>query len=128
LEPASDNREPTVADLYSSCEEPIAKLQNARSSQEFLDLAVHRIRAFTGFDRVMAYKCLHDGLARVRSVLNQVIEGQTYILGNTSRLRDVPSTGETNFLLELSYVINPTSNIFVPLVPENIPSPAGHWI
>ncbi|MBC5782162.1 GAF domain-containing protein [Ramlibacter sp. USB13] len=36
------------------------RLRRGRSVQELLELAVHEIRALTGFDRVMAYRFRHD--------------------------------------------------------------------
>lgn len=82
FEPRSTYSEPSVEDLYSELRQAIAKIQHAKSSQEFLDLAVRRIRAFTGFDRVMAYKFLQDGSGWVRS--ESVIEGQRSTWGFTS--------------------------------------------
>jgi light-regulated signal transduction histidine kinase (bacteriophytochrome) len=123
FEPASDNREPTVADLYSELRGAIAKLQNARSSQEFLDLAVHRIRAFTGFDRVMAYKFLHDGSGWVRS--ESVIEGQTSYLGQHFPPSDVPAPAKRIFSLSWLRHQPDIKYIPVPLVPENNPITGG---
>ena len=43
----------------------IARLQDAKSLKDFFDLAVERIRAFTGYDRVMAYRFDEDGSGHV---------------------------------------------------------------
>jgi two-component system, chemotaxis family, sensor kinase Cph1 len=54
FEPGSTEDQLSVLDLYSQLRPAISKLRSAKSSQEFLDIAVNQIRAFTGFDRVMA--------------------------------------------------------------------------
>lgn len=119
FEPPSSSHGPTVLDLYSELRGAIAELQNARTSQEFLDLAVQRIRSFTGFDRVMAYKFLHDGSGWVRS--ESVIEGETYYLGQHFPPSDVPAPAKRIF--SLSWLRHQPDIKYspVPLVPENNP-------
>ena len=51
----------SLQDLYSEVRTSIAELQATDSVQAFFDLAVARIRRFTGYDRVLAYKFLEDG-------------------------------------------------------------------
>lgn len=51
----------SLQDLYSEVRTSIAELQATDSVQAFFDLAVSRIRRFTGYDRVLAYKFLEDG-------------------------------------------------------------------
>ncbi len=51
--------------LYAELRADIARLQETGSVQEFFDLAVARIRSFTGFDRVMAYRFDEDGSGHV---------------------------------------------------------------
>ena len=46
----------TSSNLYSELRADIARLQETKSLKEFFDLAVRKIRSFTGFDRVMAYR------------------------------------------------------------------------
>jgi two-component system, chemotaxis family, sensor kinase Cph1 len=123
FEPVSSPSVPTVSDLYSELRGAIAKLQNARSLQEFLDLAVHRIRAFTGFDRVMAYKFLHDGSGWVRS--ESVTEGQTPYLGQHFPPSDVPAPAKRIF--SLSWLRHQPDIQYTPvrLVPENNPVTGG---
>lgn len=53
------------ASLYSEVRADLARLQATRSLQEFFDTAVERIRAFTGYDRVMAYRFAEDGSGQV---------------------------------------------------------------
>jgi len=117
FEPVSSQGEPSVSDLYSELRGAIAKLQDARSLQEFLDLAVHRIRAFTGFDRVMAYKFLHDGSGWVRS--ESVIEGRTPYLGQHFPPSDVPAPAKRIFSMSWLRHQPDIRYIPVPMVPEN---------
>jgi len=51
--------------LYSEVRADLARLQDADSLKDFFDLAVERIRAFTGYDRVMAYRFDEDGSGHV---------------------------------------------------------------
>jgi chemotaxis family two-component system sensor kinase Cph1 len=68
FEPCSTENQVSVLDLYSQLRPAIARLRSAESSQEFLDVAGSQIRAFTGFDRVMAYKfCRTIAVWSVRS-------------------------------------------------------------
>ncbi|OQW32292.1 MAG: hypothetical protein A4E19_19890 [Nitrospira sp. SG-bin1] len=50
----------SLQDLYSEVRASMADLQRTESLQAFFDLAVSRIRRFTGYDRVLAYKFLED--------------------------------------------------------------------
>jgi two-component system, chemotaxis family, sensor kinase Cph1 len=51
--------------LYAELRADIAKLQETKSVRDFFNLAVARIRSFTGFDRVMAYRFDEDGSGHV---------------------------------------------------------------
>jgi chemotaxis family two-component system sensor kinase Cph1 len=55
----------SLPDLYSEVRTSIADLQRTESLQSVFDLAVSRIRLFTGFDRVLVYQFLEDGSGRV---------------------------------------------------------------
>ncbi len=57
----------TTAHLYSDVREAVTALENTHGLQKFLDLAVEKIRNFTGYDRVMAYKFAEDGSGHVVS-------------------------------------------------------------
>lgn len=65
LEKASQAPSGDVSNLYSIVRADIARLQQTKNLKEFFDLAVERIRAFTGYDRVMAYRFDHDGSGHV---------------------------------------------------------------
>ena len=51
--------------LYSDVRETIARLQSTSGLQDFFDLAVERNRAFSGYDRVMAYMFAEVGSGHV---------------------------------------------------------------
>jgi two-component system, chemotaxis family, sensor kinase Cph1 len=123
FEPRSIQNEQSVSDLFSELRGAIAKIQNAKSSQEFLDLTVRRIRAFTGFDRVMAYKFLQDGSGWVRS--ESVIEGQTPYVGLHFPPSDIPAPAKR--LFSLSWLRHQPDIHYtpVPMVPENNPLTGG---
>ncbi|ALA59107.1 ATP-binding protein [Nitrospira moscoviensis] len=60
LEPAAPDGPVSLQELYTEVRASIAELQRTESLQAFFDLAVSRIRRFTGYDRVLAYKFLDD--------------------------------------------------------------------
>jgi two-component system, chemotaxis family, sensor kinase Cph1 len=62
FEPGSPDRSP---DYYGLVKKTVARLQGAKSLQDFCDLATDEIRALTGFDRVMVYKFHADGHGEV---------------------------------------------------------------
>ena len=64
LENAPPSTQPSP-NLYSELRADIARLQETKSLAEFFDLAVEKIRSFTGFDRVMAYRFDEDGSGHV---------------------------------------------------------------
>lgn len=119
FEPRAVQREESVSDLYSELRGAIAKIQNAKSLQELMELTVHRIRAFTGFDRVMAYKFLEDGSGWVRS--ESVISGQTEYLGLHFPPSDIPAPARR--LFSLSWLRHQPDIHYTPvaIVPENNP-------
>ena len=57
--------DPSAPNLYSDMRADIAELQETKSLAAFFDLAVDKIRKFTGFDRVMAYRFDEDGSGHV---------------------------------------------------------------
>ncbi len=60
LEAESPGDPESLHKLYSEVRASIAELQQTESLKTFFDLAVSRIRRFTGYDRVLAYKFLED--------------------------------------------------------------------
>jgi len=84
-----------TANLYSDVRETVAALENTRGLQNFLDLAVERIRAFTGYDRVMAYKFAEDGSGHVLAeAKNQKLEPY---LGLHYPATDIPAPARRMF-------------------------------
>ena len=123
FDPSTALQEPSVTDLYLALQAAITRLQNTRSLQQFLDLAVQQIRTFTGFDRVMAYKFLHDGSGWVRS--ESVIEGQPAYLGQHFPPSDVPAPAKRLFSMSWLRHQPDIGYTPVPLVPENNPVTGG---
>jgi len=123
FEPRSLESEQFVSDLHSELRGAIAKIQNAKTLQELLDLTVDRIRTFTGFDRVMAYKFLQDGSGWVRS--ESVIGGQTAYLGLHFPPSDIPAPAKR--LFTLSWLRHQPDIHYspVPIIPENNPLTGG---
>jgi two-component system, chemotaxis family, sensor kinase Cph1 len=111
--------EQAVLDLHSELRDAMAKIQNAKTSQQFLDFAVEQIRTFTGFDRVMAYKFMGDGSGWVRS--ESVIDGQTPYLGLHFPPSDVPVPAKRLFALTWLRHQPNIHYIPVPIIPENNP-------
>ena len=77
----------------------VAGLQATSTLQEFLDAAVRQIRAFTGFDRVMAYKFMEDGSGWVRSESLAEDGGFTPYLGLHYPASDIPQPARRLFSL-----------------------------
>jgi light-regulated signal transduction histidine kinase (bacteriophytochrome) len=65
FEKADPDAAGATPNLYSEVRADLARLQQTKTLQEFFDLAVERIRAFTGYDRVMAYRFAEDGSGKV---------------------------------------------------------------
>jgi chemotaxis family two-component system sensor kinase Cph1 len=123
FEPGPAQTEQSVAELYSKLQAGIARIQRAKSSQEFLDQTVQRIRALTGFDRVMAYKFLQDGSGWVRS--ESVIEGQTPYQGLHFPPSDIPAPAKRLFTLSWLRHQPDINYTPVPIVPEKNPLTGG---
>ncbi len=119
FEPRSLPNGQPIFDLYSELRPAIARLQMAKSCQEFLDLAVAQIRVFTGFDRIMAYKFLHDGSGWVRS--ESVIGGQVAYLGQHFPPSDVPAPARRIFTMSWVRHQPDIGYVPVPMMPENNP-------
>jgi chemotaxis family two-component system sensor kinase Cph1 len=65
LEVASSISQNRAVNLYAELRSDIASLQATTNLRDFLHLAVHKIRSFTGYDRVMAYRFDEDGSGHV---------------------------------------------------------------
>ena len=118
LEPASG--EPgRLLDLNSDLRVAVARLQAAGGLREFLDRAVRRIRAFTGYDRVLAYKFLEDGSGDV--VAEDKAEGLEPYLGLRYPASDIPAPSRRLFALSWLRHLPDAQYEPVPLLPEPNP-------
>ncbi len=84
--------------LYSEIRSTLADLQQTPSVQAFFDLAVARIRQFTGYDRVLGYKFLEDGSGRVTAE-DRVPDLESYV-GLHYPASDIPEPARRLFSLK----------------------------
>jgi chemotaxis family two-component system sensor kinase Cph1 len=112
-----------TTDIYSDVRAALAALQGTTSVQSFLELAVAKIKAFTGLDRVMAYKFMEDGSGWVRS--EAVNSGLEPYLGLHYPPSDIPAPARR--LFARTWVRHQPDIGYrpVPLYPENNPKTGG---
>jgi light-regulated signal transduction histidine kinase (bacteriophytochrome) len=102
------------ARLYSDLRTDIAKLQATRSLDEFFALAVQRIRDFTGYDRVMAYRFDEDGSGEVVAESKRdELEGY---LGLHYPASDIPAPARRLFSLSWVRHLPDVDYVAAPLV------------
>lgn len=91
---ADPPKEPTTH-LYSDVRETIALLEGCQGLQNFFNLAVERIRVFTGYDRVLAYKFAEDGSGHVMA--EAISDGLEPYLGLHYPATDIPAPARRLF-------------------------------
>jgi two-component system, chemotaxis family, sensor kinase Cph1 len=106
--------------LYSHVRATMARLQATRGLQNFLDLAVEQIRAFTGYDRVMAYKFAEDLSGHV--VAEAKRNDLEPYLGLHYPATDIPAPARRMFSLSWLRHLPDVDYVPVPLSPENHPA------
>lgn len=119
IETISDPPEEPTTHLYSDVRETVARLETCQSLQGFLDLAVQRIRKFTGYDRVMAYKFAEDGSGQV--VAEALSPGLEPYLGLHYPATDIPAPARRLFGASWLRHLPDVDYEPVPLVPEQHP-------
>jgi light-regulated signal transduction histidine kinase (bacteriophytochrome) len=112
-------QDPPLLDLYSEVRATMAQLQNEKTLGGFFDLAVSRIRRFTGFDRVMAYKFLEDGSGHV--IAESSAEGIESYLDLHYPASDIPAPARRLFALSWLRHLPNADYRPIPLVPEFLP-------
>jgi two-component system, chemotaxis family, sensor kinase Cph1 len=105
--------------LYSHVRATMARLQATRGLQNFLDLAVEQIRAFTGYDRVMAYKFAEDLSGHV--VAEAKRDDLEPYFGLHYPATDIPAPARRMFSLSWLRHLPDVDYVPVPLLPENHP-------
>ena len=105
--------------LYSDVRATIALLQATNGLQNFFDLAVERIRAFSGYDRVMAYKFAEDGSGHVIAEAKR--EDLEPYLGLHYPATDIPAPARRMFSLSWLRHLPNVDYVPIPLIPENHP-------
>jgi chemotaxis family two-component system sensor kinase Cph1 len=103
--------------LYAELRADIARLQETRSLKEFFDLAVSKIRAFTGFDRVMAYRFDEDGSGHVVAEARR--DDLEPYLGLHYPATDIPAPARRMFSLSWVRHLPDVDYVPVPLIAAN---------
>lgn len=93
----------------------IGRLKRAPTLDRFLKQAAQQIRAFTGYDRVMIYKFLHDNSGQV--IAEAVRPGMDAFLGLHYPASDIPAQARALYKRQWLRVITDTAYVPVPLVP-----------
>lgn len=94
---AAAEAERPVQDLYAELKNGLAGLQGSRTLEDFFNLAVHQIQAFTGFDRVLAYQFLPDKSGEIIAEA-KLPDSQPY-LGLHYPASDIPEPARKMFSL-----------------------------
>ncbi len=115
---SSQPSEPT-AHLYSQVRETIAMLEATSGVQNCFDLAVQRIRSFTGYDRVMAYRFAEDGSGQV--VAEAKCDTLEPYLGLHYPATDIPAPARRLFGLSWLRHLPDVDYVQARLVPETNP-------
>ena len=123
LERASEAASRDVSNLYSVVRADIARLQQTKNLKEFFDLAVERIRAFTGYDRVMAYRFDHDGSGHVTAESRR--DDLEAYLGLHYPATDIPAPARRLFGLSWIRHLPDVSYVPVPLLAMKSPLVIG---
>jgi light-regulated signal transduction histidine kinase (bacteriophytochrome) len=116
LEAITSAAESASMHLYSDVRESVAKLEKTRGIRQFHDLAVERIRAFTGYDRVMAYKFAEDGSGHV--VAEAKRDDLEPYLGLHYPATDIPAPARRLFGLSWLRHLPDVDYVPVPLIPD----------
>ncbi|MEM7397684.1 MAG: ATP-binding protein [Pseudomonadota bacterium] len=119
LELIEDDAAGISGNLYTEVRETTSLLQATANLQEFFDLAVERIRDFSGYDRVMAYKFAEDGSGHVIAEAKRN-ELEPY-LGLHYPATDIPQPARRLFSMSWLRHLPDVSYSPVALVPENHP-------
>lgn len=88
----------SLPDLYSEVRASMAQLERTESLLAFFNLAVTRIRHFTGYDRVLAYQFLEDGSGRVLAEDRE--EGLESYVGLHYPASDIPEPARRLFSMK----------------------------
>jgi two-component system, chemotaxis family, sensor kinase Cph1 len=109
-----------VSDRLSDLRDTLQQLQGAASLSLFLDLAVQRMRALTGFERVMAYRFDADGSGEV--VAEARAPDLEPYLGLHYPASDIPAPARRLFALSALRHLPDVDYQPVPLLPDRPPT------
>ncbi len=107
---------PVESDLFGALRNTLQELQRSMSLRTFLDLAVDRVREFTGFERVMAYRFDPDGSGEVVAEAKE--PGLDPYLGLHYPASDIPAPARRLFALSPLRHLPDVHYIPVPLLPS----------
>ena len=99
--------------------ETLALLEATTGLQKFFDLAMERIRIFTGYDRVMAYKFAEDGSGHV---VAEAKRAELSPIWDYTILHQIFPLFAPHVRPELAADLPDVDYVPVPLVPECHPS------
>jgi chemotaxis family two-component system sensor kinase Cph1 len=110
-------------DGFSQLREVIHNLQKAPSLRVFLNVAVERVRAFTGFERVMAYRFDADGSGEI--VAEAKCAGLETYLGLHYPASDIPAPARRLFALSPLRHLPDVDYTPVPLLADPLSAAGG---
>lgn len=119
LELITDENANNNGNLYTEIREATALLQATSNLHEFFDLTVQRIRDFSGYDRVMAYKFAEDGSGHVIAEAKR--EDLEPYLGLHYPATDIPQPARRLFSMSWLRHLPDVNYVPVPLIPESHP-------
>ena len=123
LEKTPPSRAAPSRNLYAEMRADIARLQETKSLTAFFDLAVQRIRDFTGYDRVMAYRFDEDGSGHV--VAESKREDLEAYLGMHYPATDIPAPARRLFALSWVRHLPDVDYVPTPLIAAKSPLIGG---
>ncbi len=111
---------PVESDLFGALRNTLQELQRSASLRTFLEVAVDRVREFTGFERVLVYRFDPDGSGEVVAEAKE--PGLDPYLGLHYPASDIPAPARRLFALSPLRHLPDVHYIPVPLLP---PPPAS---
>jgi light-regulated signal transduction histidine kinase (bacteriophytochrome) len=117
LERVDASRPPFTA--YAELADFMASLQSAGSLRAYLDITVRQVRAFSGFDRVMAYRFAADGAGEV--IAEARCDDLNGYLGMHFPGSDIPAPARRLFALSWLRHLPAVDYLAVPMLPATGP-------
>lgn len=119
LEPTARQQAVNFFDFYSLVKRPVGAIQQTRTLEELLQVAVETVRQISGFDRVMVYQFDAEGAGSV--VAEVARDGLPPYLGLRYPASDIPKQAKYLYLLNLLRLIPDVDYEPVPVIPAANP-------